>query len=311
MSTIVKKTCFSRQRKQSLRFALLIVALPMLQFIIFWGYVNFDSILMAFKDVNNEWSLWNFKHFYEDYQKGLISTAMKNSLIHLAVSQFIALPLVVLLAYFLYKKCFGASVFRVLFFLPSLISAIIMASLFVSLVSPNGDPGPVLTLLQKLGFKLDDTILRRGFLDVDKTAFATIEVYCIWTGVGTNLVLLCGGLSRAPQELFEAAKMDGANMWHEFKDIVVPVLWPTITTLFIFNLASCFTMYLPVMLLAENNQSTLTIGYFIIQRTTEAGEDVAALGYPAAVGLIFTVVTVPAILFVKWAFNKISEAIEF
>ena len=312
MSKQSTKVKLNASRKKELRFALAMVALPMIQFVIFWGYVSFDSILMAFKDGMGNWTLIHFENFIKDYQKGLIATCIKNSLINLAVSELITLPLVVTLSYFLFKKCYGASVFRVLFFLPSLISAVVMAYLFSSLVTPVGDnPGVVIDLAQKLGINVGDKILKYGLLGTENTAFATIEVYCVWTGVGTNLVLLCGGLSRAPMDLFEAAKIDGAGMWREFTKIVIPILWPTITTLFIFNLAGCFTMYLPVMLLAENNEDTLTIGYFIVKRTAEANGNSKILGYPAAVGLIFTAITVPIILFVKWSFNKMSEALEF
>lgn len=299
----------NKNRKKALVFTLLMVALPLIQFIIFWGYVNFDSIMMAFKN-GNEWSLYQFeKLFRYDIDKILIYA--KNSLINLAVSECITLPLVVVLSYLLYKKCYGSSLFRVLFFLPSLISAVIMANLFSSLVSPYGsDPGPIISLLQALGVPISEDILSLGLIDGDR-AFPMVMVYCVWTGVGTNLVLLSGGLSRAPQELFEAARLDGAGMWSEFKDVVIPVLWPTITTLFIFNLAGCFTMYLPVMLLAENMDQATTVGYFIMIRTTEAGNNLSQLQYPAAVGLIFTAIIVPTILFVKWFFNKISDTLEF
>lgn len=141
----------NKNRKKALVFTLLMVALPLIQFIIFWGYVNFDSIMMAFKN-GNEWSLYQFeKLFRYDIDKILIYA--KNSLINLAVSECITLPLVVVLSYLLYKKCYGSSLFRVLFFLPSLISAVIMANLFSSLVSPYGsDPGPIISLLQALGY---------------------------------------------------------------------------------------------------------------------------------------------------------------
>ncbi len=312
MEQVARKKKYFASRKKELIFAIGMVILPMIQFVIFWGYVSFDSILMAFKDGKGAWSLVHFESFVRDYQKGLIATALKNSMINLAVAEFVTLPLVISLSYLLFKKCYGASAYRVLFFLPSLISAVVMANLFSSLVTPVGDnPGAIISLLQKLGVSFSDEVLNYGLLGPKQTAFTTVEVFCVWTGVGTNLVLLCGGLSRAPADLFEAAKIDGAGMWKEFTVIVIPILWPTITTLFIFNLAGCFTMYQPVMLLTENNENTITIGYFIMKRTAEANGKANALGYPAAVGLIFTAVTVPIILFVKWSFNKISGALEF
>ena len=304
-------TKMSKRRKKELRFVLLMVALPLIQFLVFWVYVNFNSILMGFQDAEGGWTFANFEQFVIDFEKGLISQAIVNSLINLAVAELITLPLVVVLSYLMYKKCYGSTFFRVLFYLPSLISAVVMTSLFASLVTPVGsDSGPILTILQDLGVEISEKVYNNGLLGTDETAFFTIMIYCVWTGVGVNLVLLSGALARAPQDLFEAAKIDGAGMFAEFRYVVVPILWPTITTLFIFNLAGCFTMYMPVMLLTGGDQNTMTVGYFIIANTISRSS-AGTLGYPAAVGLIFTAVTMPVILLVKWGFNKISEAIEF
>ena len=301
----------SLRRRKELLFVLLMVAIPVIQFLVFWVYVNFNSIIMGFKDAEGNWTSAHFELFIKDFNKGLISQAVINSLINLAVAQLITLPIVVVLSYLMYKKCYGSSVFRVLFYLPSLISAVVMTSLFASLVTPVGsNPGLVLTVLKDIGVTLNDRLLRNGLLGTKDTAFFTIMVYCVWTGVGVNLVLLSGALARAPQDLFEAAKIDGAGMFAEFRYVVVPILWPTITTLFIFNLAGCFTMYMPVMLLTNGDQNTMTVGYFIIANTISRS-GAGTLGYPAAVGLVFTAVTMPVILLVKWGFNKLSEAIEF
>ena len=305
-------TRMSKRRRKELIFVLLTVALPVLQFAIFWVYVNFNSIIMGFQDIDGEWTLAHFVQFKKDFEIGLISRAVINSLINLGVAQLITLPLVVILSYLMYKKCYGSTFFRVLFYLPSLISAVVMASLFASLVTPAGssDPGPILTIFQNFGVELSDSLMKHGLLGNKETAFFTIMVYCVWTGVGVNLVLLSGALARAPQDLFEAARIDGAGMFAEFRYVVVPILWPTITTLFIFNLAGCFTMYMPVMLLTNGNNETMTVGYFIIANTINRS-GAGTLGYPAAVGLVFTAITMPVILLVRWGFNKISEAIEF
>ena len=301
----------TKKRWRELRFVLLMVALPLAQFLVFWVYVNFQSIIMAFQDESGGFTLFNFEFFMSEYEKGYIPVAFWNSLINLAVAQLITLPLVVILSYLMYKKCYGSSFFRVMFFLPSLISSVVMAELFASLVTPRGsNPGIVISILQEFGVHLSDTIMRLGFLGDISTAFATVMVYCVWTGVGVNLVLLSGALARAPQDLFEAARIDGAGMFAEFWYVVVPVVWPTITTLFIFNLAGCFTMYMPVMLLTTGQKEVQTIGFYIINNTLMR-KGSGALGYPAAVGLIFTLITMPVILVVKWGFNKLSEAIEF
>ena len=306
------KRSMTKRRRKELVFVLLMVAIPVIQFCIFWVYVNFDSIIMGFKDEMGEWTLANFERFLKDFRKGVISQAMINSLINLAVAEFLTLPLIVTLSYLLYKKCYGSAVFRVLFYMPSLIGSVVMTALFALMVTPYGfNPGPVLTVLQKLGVKFSPDLLKYGLLGTNDTAFATIMIYCLWTGVGVNLVLLSGALARAPQDLFEAAKIDGAGMFSEFWYVVVPVLWPTITTLFIFNLAGCFIMYMPVMLLTNGEYATQTVGFYIINHTIQSKGNTTGLGYPAAVGLVFTAITMPIILFVKWGFNKLSEAIEF
>lgn len=311
-----KRRKIKKARRKELTFIIGMLAFPLLQFLIFWGYVNFDSIIIAFKDAANNWSLANFERFLIEWKTSpsrVIQTSIINSLINLAVANLITLPMVILFSYLLFKRCYGYRAFRIIFYLPSIISPVVLTALYAKFVGimPNGQPGPAIAILQKIGIPLSEEILKYGFLGSDRFGFATIMVYCIWSGIGINLVLLSGALSRVPKEIFESAKIDGCGMFREFFNIVIPLLWPTVTTLFILNLSGTFTMYMPVMLLQAGARGTGTIGYYIVANTIGSSGNLSALSYPAAVGLIFTLIMMPVILIVKKLFEKINKVVEY
>ena len=202
--------------------------------------------------------------------------------------------------------------FRVIFFLPSIISTVVMCMLFRYLVgvTPNG-PGPVVSLLQKLHVPLSEEVINNGLFGSEKTAYATIMAEMLWSGIGINLVLISGALARVPSEIFEAAKIDGCGMGTEFIRIVCPLVWPTITTVFILGMAGMFNMYMPVMLMTEGEYGTSTVGWYITRYTMAAANGIDNFNYPAAVGLVFTVVGTPLVLGVKALLDKVCSAVEF
>ena len=149
-----------------------------------------------------------------------------------------------------------------------------------------------------------------GLFGSDSTAFLMVIIYSIWTCVGMNMILFYGAMRRIPTEIFESADIDGAGFFRQFISLVVPLIWPTITTLIVFSLSGMFITYSTVMILCPQMPSASMIGWYIVRYTT-ATNSYAQLNYPAAVGLAFTVVGLPFVLLVRWLLNKISANIEY
>ena len=304
----LKKTFKKAKIKDNL-FVLSLIILPLAQFAVFWIYVNFDSFLMAFRrPLEDEFTLINFERFFFEWRtaEGFLQNVLVNTVTFFIVSNLICMPMVLFATYFLFKKVYGYKAFRVIFYLPSIISGTIMALMFKYLCL--GD-GPIIQFLQLLGIKLSPELLNNGLLNHDETAFPTILFYAVWSGFGLNMILYLGALMRVPEEVFESAKIDGIGIFREFINMAVPLIWPTVTTMVILNLAGLFTWFGPVMVLTEGWHNTTTMGWYLFSKIKFSTD--GNYNYPAAVGLMCTVVSIPIVFGIKAILDKITDSVEY
>jgi ABC-type sugar transport system permease subunit len=142
-----------------------------------------------------------------------------------------------ILAYILFQDIKGKEVFRMVYFLPYITPTVTTAVVFQIIFSSRETSiaNMVMTVLgmdplkwrfeprpltQLLGLNLE------GFLAGPSLALVTIIIFGIWTYVGYNAVIFLAGLGNIPQEIYEAAEIDGANRFHMFRHITMPLLSP-------------------------------------------------------------------------------------
>ncbi len=300
----VRSEKFTRIRLRRSLFIAGMLSIAIINFLVFWLYVNFNSILMAFQMQTSKglvWTMENFERFFRevqiaDFQLGL---AIKNSMLLYVTGTFVSLPLSLLFAYYLFKKVVGADVFRVIFFLPSIISAAVLVTLFKYLVMPSGPVNELLSILTGQDIAIEWVV------DEQYSMF-TILFYTVWTGFGGNIVMLTGAIHRIPEDVIEYGKLEGISMTRELFNIVIPLMWPTLSTLIICSTAGLFTASGPVLLFTEGQFGTMTLGYFIFDKV-QAGQ----YYYPASIGLIFTFIGVPITLAVKWFCDHLIEDVQY
>lgn len=272
------------------------LAIPVLEFLVFYVYVNFNSFFLAFQVPLEggafEWSLLNFKQMFQQFElsDSVLGMALKNTLLFFASGLFITFPLSFFLCYFLYKRVAGYKIFRVIFYLPCIISASVLAILFKYVIAVNGPLSVVYTWFHKQ---------IPSFIQDPTYALGTLIVYNVIFGLGGNLVLFSGAMSNIDEAIIEAAKIDGAGMWTEMFRIVVPMMWPTMSTVLIFQFVGLFNSSGPVLLLTRGQFDTYTISYWIYSRVAFSAD----LNFPAAVGIFFTLIGAPIALFMRWLFN--------
>ena len=301
MSNIKKKK--KKDYKRTL-FIVLMLAIPIAHFLVFWVYVNFNSILMAFQirtRTGIRWGFDNFARFYHEVQipELDLGIAIKNTLLLFLVGTVIGMPITLLLSYFLYKKIACYKFFRVVFFLPSIISAAVLVAMFKYIFAVNG---PVNTLLTAFFNKPIET----EWLVDDKFAMRTILFYCFWTGFGGGLVLFTGAMHRIPEEVMEYSKLDGVSPIRELFQIIVPMIWPTISTQLVFAVAGLFVNAGPILLFTEGQYKTMTIGYYILSQV-QAG----SYEYPSAIGLLFSLIGFPLVIITKKVCGRLFEDVEY
>ncbi|MCQ2742121.1 MAG: sugar ABC transporter permease [Bacilli bacterium] len=304
-----KKRWMTRRRSEII-FVIFMLLLPLIQFAVFWLVPNFDSIVMGFRNASGSFTLENFRKFFTDLtqndelgRQNELVYSIVNSLIYFAVNIFVCTPIVVFFSYILYRKVPLNGVFKVVFYLPSIIGGTVMATLYKKLLDSKG---PLFQLMNSWGW-ISKEVAQRGLFAHGNTAFLMVVLYSIWTCVGINMIMFHGAMKRIPNEIFESADIDGVGFFKQFTDIVVPLIWPTVSTLVVFSLAGIFVTYGPVMILAPDKKEASMIGWFILSRVNQGSN----LNYPAAVGLIFTAVGLPFVLLVRYLLNKIGDSVEY
>jgi multiple sugar transport system permease protein len=153
----------------------------------------------------------------------------------------------------------GAKFYRTAFFLPYVVGTASAALIWYA--SVNDQNGIANDLLEKLGF----TDGPFGFLDTPGKAVFTVLTLVVWKFIGFQVIVLLVGLQSVPNELYEAARVDGANTWQRLRYITLPYLRPTLALLFILSITGSLLAFDQFIVLTKGgpDNSTITIVYAI------------------------------------------------
>jgi ABC transporter, permease protein len=163
-------------------------------------------------------------------------SAMVNTLFYTAVV-LLAVPLSVIIASLLeLPELKGRSIYRMLFFMPYL--AMPVAIVQVWRIFYNGNFGLLNQTLKAFGVA-DPPY----WLSTPGLVMLAVAIFGIWGSIGFNVIILSAGLKAIPKELYEAAQIDGASSWHQFKSITVPLLTPSIFFLTIMQAIGGFQLF--------------------------------------------------------------------
>ena len=279
---------------KELLFCIAVLAIPLLQFLIFYIIVNFNSFLMAFQKATFNYGevsysfagLDNFKELWKDLtETNVLRSALKNSLITWFFTSLMGISSSVIFSYYIFKKGWGGSFFRLILFLPSILPAILLAAIFQSFVD---------TVLPKL-FDINPL-----FVLGEGTAFPMALVFSLWFGFGMQVLLYNGTMEQISPSVLEAAQLDGATPIIELWKIVIPEILPAIATFLIAGIATIFTNQAGVYGFhgpdALNYEGEYTLGYWMYTKV-QGGE--SNYTYASAVGLCCTMIALPVTLLVK------------
>ncbi len=326
----IKKSAYSFEDRNAFLFCYLILALPLLFFIVFWVYVNFSSIVLAFQDDKGNFTFDNILEVLiafgggpDRYGFNLAKTLGRTVLMWFMVDIVCVVPSM-LTSYVLYKKIPGASVFRVILMVPTILAGVIWISIMkemvgvLTTVDDVGESvvayGPVMSILQKFGVNFSNDVLRNGLLGSPESAYITLVILNMFPHfIGFNLIV-SGAYAKIPADLFEVGKLEGVNFIKEFFIVAVPLIWPTVVISLITNLAVIFTFEGGVFVYTQGARDTATLGFYLYNMTLHVSnlQGIGVnYGYPAAVGVVLTAVTVPIVLFGKLFLEKLIKPVEF
>ncbi len=301
----VKSTKMANKKAKDYAFVAFMLLIPVIHFIIFWGVVNFNSILLAFQRLDRatgeKYLTWkNFEALVELFRTQELKNALVNTLLTAGFQIIFLLPWGFFLTYFLYKKIPLRGLWRTFLFLPSILPAIFLTGLFINAITHAGPIGKAWEFLfhQSIPeFFVDERFGKWGVL-----------LYFFWTNFGGQFILFTGAMTRIPTEILEAAQIDGAGMRIELFNIVLPLCWPTFSMLLILNVASVFTSTGPILLLTKGAADTKTISYWIFEQVNQPAP---ALYIPSALGVACTIILFPIITLTRWGLGKVYADVEF
>lgn len=304
----------SKLQKIDILFICAMLAIPIIMFCVFFIYLNISNIVMAFSPTTDlgfgtEWYSnfeWAWHRIFDPAMNGggQLTSGIINSLI-LFLKDTLILPFNVVIAYFLFKKVTGYKVFQVVFYLPGIVSGLVMVNAYMTILEM------IARIFQSAGDIATYEAIVGAFTYKNNLAFPLMIIYSIWLGWGGSMLLLGGAMARIPVEVIESGRLDGITTGREIRTMVFPLIWSTLSTLLILHLTALITNQGPILIFdPQAHTQTWTIGYWIFYHLGGAA-NVGGGGVSvqrdavSALGLIFTAIGVPIILFLKWLIEKV------
>lgn len=298
------------------------LAWPILHFFVFWVCMNFGTFVDSFFEIMADGTTRKFVSFdnyaeiiriiFGQKDRGIMNYhGVLNSLTLIPLSLLINLPITILFAYGIFKKVPLYNSFRIILFLPAIISSVVLCLAFR--LSLDNSSGIIIRLIKAIGLGGDGSqantgiIPVGGFLGNEKTMWGTILVFSVWTGVNGNLIYFSSAMARLPESVFESAELDGATQLRQFGSICVPLIWPTITTMSITLVAGVFSWMMPSLLLTDGADRSTTIGLMISLSVKNDKNNTVI----SAFGVLVAVFGGVIIMTFRYLMEKLNERVEY
>jgi len=209
------------------------------------------------------------------------------------------------LALLLNKRVRGMYLFRTILFLPSVLSGVAVAALWVSLLNP--DLGAVNGVLRAIG--IDDP---PRWLSSAQWAIPAIVLMGLW-GVGGGAIIYLAGLQNIPPALYNAARVDGASSWQTFRSITLPLLTPTLLFTLLIGLIDAFQVFDTAYVLGGSRGGQSGSLLFYVLNIWNEGFRNGRFGYASALAwvLVLASAVVITLIFITskwWVYYESEEA---
>lgn len=308
-------------------FCACVLAFMLVQWCIFFLYGNFNSILLAFQhfDPESEAQVFypvgemftNFGNFVTDLftpARPLGKYFLNGMVYHL--TGLVCLPLSLIFAFVIYKEFKAAGFMKVILFIPSIVSAMVIALLFKTFMTQ----GLLGVWTNLLGKPYDDFL---SPLADESKVFLTLILYQFFFGLPGSLLINIGTMSRTPKELIEFGEMEGMSYFQEFRYITLPLMFPVLQIYCLGMFTGFFTAQGPLYAIYGDGASgtflpdnAISFGYYmmvsVISDNSMSG--VAAdfmYGYTAAANLLIGLVSIPIVYGTKKLFDRFDPEADF
>lgn len=274
--------------------AIVLGLLPaLLIYVVFAIYPILQSFYYSLMDWNGftEMKFVGLQNFKDLFQDPLFWNSAKNNIFVVVASVLGQVPIALFIALLLNRKLKGVKIFRTIGFMPVVLSTVVI-SLTWNLIY-NTKNGMINELLRAVG--LDS--LAQNWLGDTKWAMISVCITVIWQFIGLYLIIFLAALQNIPEEVLEAAKIDGASEWITTWKITVPMIWDTIIVAIILCISGSLRTFdlIYVMTHGGPSHSTDVMALYMFNETFTNLQ----YGYGSAVSVVIFFFSLILILLVK------------
>ncbi|MCM3661342.1 sugar ABC transporter permease [Georgenia satyanarayanai] len=244
------------------------------------GYLSFTEYNFVYDESPRFVGLDNYTSAFQDAQ---FLTSLRNTLVYAIFYFTLVTGASFGLALLLFRKLRLSSFYRSAIFMPIVVPLSLAGLIFVWILQPNYG-----LLNHVLGNVLGLEGLTRAWLSSGGTAMAAVVGLSLWATVGFMTILFLSGLQAIPQEVLEAAEMDGASGWRRTLYIVMPNLRPTFVIAGTWAILQALKVFVEPMVLTDGGPGTSTL--VLYQQVYLTAFSFYEMGYASAMGYILGVI---------------------
>ncbi|NOX88617.1 MAG: sugar ABC transporter permease [Calditrichaeota bacterium] len=229
------------------------------------------------------------KNFYRLFHDVEFLRAILNTLVFLVIHIPLQIVFALILAVLLNQKIRFRGFFRAVFFMPVIVSGVVITILWQQLY--GYETGVLNLLLLKLGLS------RIPWINDPSWAMPSIAIMATWKNVGLYIILFLVGLQNIPKYLYESAELDGASDWQKFIYITIPALNSTMVLVVILSTIGGFSLFIEPFVMTGGGpmNSTLSAMLYIYKQAFYFGH----MGYAATLGFFFAFIIFLVVLVQK------------
>lgn len=276
---------------------LLFVAVPMLIYVFFALIPIFYNIYISLFDTNllTPGKFVGLKNYARLLKDTTFLRALRNNIFLVIGSLAAHMGLGLFFANAIFQKVKGSKFFQSVFFLPSVICGVAVGLIWTFVY--HGNYGLLNAFLKLIG----QGDLQQVWLSNKNLALICIIVVVMWQWVGYHVVIQLAAMRNIPQELYEAAQLDGASEWQQFKNITVPLIRPILKVDAVLIITGALKYYdlVAVMTNGGPNHATEVMSTYMYYEAF----NVLKFGYSSAIGVVLLILCMSAVMLTNKVFK--------
>ena len=274
-----------------------------LHLLVFWAGMQWNSLVMTFTNVlTGEVGLDNFRWAVDALTMATgvdMPLAFANTMVFFLMN-VLFIPLCMFFSYLLFRKVLGHKFIRLALYLPGAIGGIMMGLLYENFMASDGW---FFHQIQKLTGSSDPYSM------MTQSGLLYVLIFDVLVGVGANLLTWTSIVGRIPTDLIEYGKLEGITPGREFFTVVLPLVWPNFVNMLSIQIIGMFGATGSVLVLTQGKYGTQTLSYWMYSVVLTG--DVNEYNHAAALGIIFTLLTVPLYVIFRKVMKRFGTEVEY